>query len=289
MPQTLLILVDGLGLGPAGPDNPLTGGRFRELEAILAAAVPVDASMGVPGRPQSATGQTALITGCNAARALGMHKEGFPNAELKRIIQQHNVFRRLKERGYRCAFANAYFLRDRGGRLDTRRISVTTAATLAGIGWVRDEAYMERGEAVYQDVTRELLRARGYDGPVISEKQAASDLVRIAGRHDFTLFEYFQTDIAGHSCDRQRAEQVLGILDRFLAGVRRGCRESGLLLVLISDHGNIEDLGCSTHTLNPVPLFAEGPDAHRLRSGVRRLEELVPVLLELYPPRDPGI
>ncbi len=48
----LFVFVDGLGIGPPGPHNPFSaleeGPPFRFLAA--------DASLGVPGLPQSATG-----------------------------------------------------------------------------------------------------------------------------------------------------------------------------------------------------------------------------------------
>lgn len=245
--------------------------------------------MQVPGLPQSATGQTALLTGINAAQAAGGHREGFPGAELQEIIIQHNLFRRLRDRGYRCAFANAYYLRDRGGRIDPRRMSVTTVATLAGIGWVRDETYLERDEAVYQDLTRRVLRERGYTGRLISPEEAAGHLEKIAWQHDFTLFEFFQTDRAGHAQDREMAARVLRELERFLVALRDRVRQAGGLLLITSDHGNIEDLGCATHTRNPVPFFAEGPGAEQLMNGIRCLEEVTARLLKLYPSRQIAI
>ena len=40
---------------------------------------PVDPKLGVKGIPQSATGQTSLLTGVNAQGVLGYHKSGYPN------------------------------------------------------------------------------------------------------------------------------------------------------------------------------------------------------------------
>jgi len=287
VPTTLMVFVDGLGLGPPGPSNPIDAARFPALGAMLSKAVPLDATMGVAGLPQSATGQTALLTGVNAAGMLGRHREGFPNRELREIIAHHNIFARLRSRGYRCAFANAYYLGDIRTRGRPGRLSVTSVAVLSSLGWVRDETYLEKGEAVYQDITRETLRRRGYNGPVISADCAAEHLAGLARKHDFTLFEYFQTDIAGHSADTALARRVLGILDRFLGRVRQLLKKGGGLLVLTSDHGNIEDMRSPAHTDNPVPLFAEGPGSGLLRTRVRGLQDLVPAILELYPER-PG-
>ncbi len=71
-------------------------------------------------------------------------------------------------------------------------------------------------------------------------------------RYDFTLYEYFLTDKAGHTQDRDRCEQVLRDLDRFLAAYLEAA-PPGATTLLTSDHGNIEDLSTRSHTRNPVP------------------------------------
>ena len=71
----LLLFVDGVGLGERDPDkNPLLRARLRRLRVAqglpppdpTGLLVPTDACMGVPGLPQSATGQTAILAGVNA-------------------------------------------------------------------------------------------------------------------------------------------------------------------------------------------------------------------------------
>jgi hypothetical protein len=81
-------------------------------------------------------------------------------------------------------------------------------------------------------------------------------------------------------------DRVLRTLDRFLARVLAAWRGGRRLLVLASDHGNIEDLSTRTHTRNPVPLVAVGRGAARLSRRVRALDDFAPALLALYPPRD---
>ena len=83
-------------------------GRKRRAAARGGVAVLADACLGVPGRPQSATGQTTLLTGENAARALGRHLLGFPNLALREILTRRSLFRTLATQGRRTAFANAY-------------------------------------------------------------------------------------------------------------------------------------------------------------------------------------
>jgi 2,3-bisphosphoglycerate-independent phosphoglycerate mutase len=285
--KTVLVFIDGLGLGPADPAvNPIHSGVCPVLERLLAEqSVPVDACLGVPGLPQSATGQTALLTGVNAPALLGRHVEGFPGPELKAMVEQHNVFGKLLQRGYRPAFANAYHTESWTDAMRRKMQSVTTVMTLAALGEVRDTDLMLEGRAVYQDLTRASLQERGFDGPLTTPRQSAVDLKRIANEQDFTLFEYFQTDRKGHRGVLHDIHQVLALLDEFLAELIPFADQPGCLFLLTSDHGNIEDFSTRTHTTNPVPLVALGAGAEHFKPRVRKLTDFVPALMELYPGR----
>jgi 2,3-bisphosphoglycerate-independent phosphoglycerate mutase len=278
-----MVFVDGLGLGGSDPAvNPIASGCCPALAGLIAAhSVPLDAGLGVPGLPQSATGQTALLTGVNAAAKVGRHIEGFPGPELRAIIEEHNIFRRLLEAGRNATFANAYYVSDMDTVFKARMRSVTTIASLSAFGRVRDIQDMERNDAVYQDITRALLRERGYGGPLVAPADAAGHLLALARVHDFTLFEYFQTDRAGHKADMTAASAVLATLDGFLSVLIGTCAAEGIDLVLTSDHGNIEDTRTRTHTVNPVPLAAVGPDAERLKSKCRSLLDVTPAVLRI--------
>ncbi len=285
-PKALFILVDGLGIGLKDPDrNPVRYGVCPFLCGLLDGyAVPVDASMGVPGIPQSATGQTALFTGINAAREVGRHVEGFPGPVLREIIRGHNVYDILVRRGYCCTFANAYYLDDVEEVRHRRHQSVTTVAALKAFGTVRGRQEMLQGRAVYQDLTRVSLRERGYDGPLTSPAQSGRDLVSIARDHDFTVFEYFQTDRVAHKGTPKDVRAILAQFDAFLREAAGFAAEDpDHLLLLTSDHGNIEEARSPSHSINPVPLVAIGRGAEQLRDEVHSLPDFVPSLLRLYP------
>ncbi len=284
-PPILFVFIDGLGLGSEDPAvNPLADrARFAALGKLLADSVPLDASLGVPGLPQSATGQAALLTGLNAPRLMGRHIEGFPPPRLKALVKEHNIFSKLLAAGKTCTFANAYWLDD-VAHIPPRRESVTTVATLSAFGGVRGKAELLANRAVCHDLTREMIRAeRGYDGPLITPEEAADHLIGIAGDHDFTLFEFFQTDRAGHRGDREQVFQCLEKLDRFFAALLRF--RGGLLVT--SDHGNIEDLTVRTHTANPVPLFFQclensgrpGGPPRGIFQSLETIDQLTPAIL----------
>ena len=289
-PQALMIFVDGLGAGSSDSAvNPLAAGAAPVLVRYLKRfGHPMAADMGVPGLPQSATGQTALLTGCNAARFLGRHVEGFPGPRLRPIIREHNLFCRLLARGYRATFANAYYLESPSPLARRGFQSVTTVAALAAFGAVRDERAMAAGQAVSHDLTRQALRARGYGGPLRTPEEAADDLVRIAAEQDFTLFEFFETDRVGHRGSWDEAMAVLNRLDQFFARLSGRWRGGRRLLILTSDHGNIERMDIRTHTPNPAVFAASGWGAPHLRARVRRIEEVTSALMALFPPRSAG-
>lgn len=275
--KALFVFIDGLGLGSDDPSvNPLAcvkGGRSLSLlGSMLAQSIPLDASLGVLGLPQSATGQAALLTGINAPQLMGRHIEGFPPPRLKALVQENSIFFKLLAAGKTCTFANAYFIDD-VAQIPTKRESVTTVATLAAFGGVRGKDELSKNRAVYHDLTREALRPRGYSGPLISPEEAAGHLIDIAADHDFTLFEFFQTDHAGHSGDEQRVFQTLEKLDRFFAALSSF---DGLLL-MTSDHGNIEDLSTRTHTSNPVPLYASDSTFFQT---LERIDQFTPAVVE---------
>jgi hypothetical protein len=242
-------------------------------------ALPVDARLGVAGAPQSATGQTTLLTGVNAARIAGRHVEGFPGKELKQIIVEHNIFARMKAANLSATFANGYFVSGMSEVHNARFQSVTTVAALSAFGSVRDRHDIENNRAVYHDLTRESLLSRGYSGPVITPREAAQHLLAIAGSHDLTLFEYFQSDRAGHRADMAAACSVLALLDRFLETLLQQAPPRDMLLVVTSDHGNVEDLSTPLHTHNPVPFVAVGRGATKLQDGLDSLTDVTPALL----------
>ena len=95
--RVVFVFIDGVGLAPASSDNPLArhstptiddllGGsltleRRRLGEKVLLGAL--DATLGVEGLPQSATGQTALFTGVNAAAEVGNPSSAFLRIEIQ--------------------------------------------------------------------------------------------------------------------------------------------------------------------------------------------------------------
>lgn len=282
MNPVLLLFVDGLGLPPSSRDQTFPNRNSTPAlhEALTKHCVPLDACLGIPGLPQSATGQTAMLTGRNAPAVLGRHKEGFPNQQLRHLIRDNNIFLQLKQLGKSSTFANGYLARCAVDVQNLRTPSVTTVACMEAFGHVRYLDDLLKDNAVAHDLTRESLVPRGYDGPLISPEQAAMDLFKIACQYDFTLFEFFETDRAGHSGRPQQIASTLQKLDTFLKELMRHQVNSNLLLALTSDHGNIEEPTTRSHTRNPVPFVAIGHGADALLASARELTDVTPALIE---------
>lgn len=295
----LFLFVDGVGLAPAGHDNPLSDAPTPAINALLNGALtieragastrallrPLDATMGVAGMPQSGTGQTALLAGINAAALHGRHQPHFPPVALRSMLIERSIFRRLTAAGRRVAFANAFGVRywEALAARKLRRSASVIAAEGAGVR-LRSDHDLRIGSALTWDITGETIRASGGDAPAIAAHIAGERLARLTARYDLVFFETFLTDLAGHGRLAHRAtpdrsplsiaEQVHMAIER-VDGMIRGALDAlhpGDTLVLTSDHGNVESLSSLAHTRNPVPLLVVGPAASRFAPLVSIVE-----------------
>jgi len=287
--SVLLFFIDGLGIGSRGPFNPLDGlddsdplAVFRDEKLTTihdGVVVPTDACLGVEGRPQSASGQTTILTGINAPALLGYHKQGFPNAAMLEIIREHSIFLQLTRAGIEpITFANTYtqkFFEER-----PRWVSATTAAIEAGGLPFRRVADNRAGRAVFHDFTNAMLIERGEDVSPRTADEAATVLARIVSENRFTLYEYFITDKVGHAQDTEAAKSVLTNLAKLVRGVLAGIDLSRTSVILTSDHGNIEDLSSRNHTLNNVPTIVWGANKDRIANRIRNLADITPAIVE---------
>jgi hypothetical protein len=286
--SVLLFFIDGLGIGARGPFNPLDGlddadplavFRDEEPQTILEGiVVPTDPRLGVDGRPQSASGQTTILTGINAPQLLGYHKQGFPNADMRALIAEHSIFLQLSRAKVQATFANAYgsmFFSER-----PRWVSATTAAVEAAGLPFRTIEDLKAGQAVYQDFTNHFLIGKGVEVEPRSPAQAASVLSSIVAQNRFTLYEYFITDKVGHAQDLNAAKIVLRNLAEMIRELLARIDLNQTTVILTSDHGNIEDLSSRNHTLNDVPTIIWGAARERVASRVKTLADITPAIIE---------
>jgi hypothetical protein len=297
--RALLLFLDGVGIGSSDPRvNPvaaahlptfdrLLGGRGPLLgepgsEAAAARMAAVDACLGVDGLPQSGTGQTSLLAGVNAARLIGRHFGPWVHTGLRELLARDNLLSRARRAGRSAAFANAYpaaFLERSSARLLRRPAAPPFAASAAGV-LTRNETDLRAGNAVASEIEHTAWRERlDPTIPLITPAAAGAVLAGIASKADVTLFAHYATDTIGHTRELSSGVAAMERVDAFLCGLIEQM-PADLLLVVASDHGNIEDV-TAAHTRNTVPLIAIGPGADDVVTGAQSIAEVAPVLLRL--------
>jgi len=54
------------------------------------------------------------------------------------------------------------------------------------------------------------------------------------------------------------------------------------VLIITSDHGNLEDASVRTHTMNKVPVVVLGKKADSVNMQISSLVDIMPFVLELF-------
>ncbi len=276
--KVLFLFLDGVGLGSDDPQvNPLAFASMPNLEGLLggkrllidtapyegprASLIALDAQLNVPGLPQSATGQATLLTGRNIPAVLGYHYGPKPNPEIAAEIRKGSLFSRFRAGGLCCALLNAYPPRYFQAIQSGRRLysAIPLALTEAGISLKTEEDYYA-GNALAADFTGQGWRSQlGYkDSPILEPAQAGRKMAELSNNYDFSFFEYWVSDYAGHYQDMRMALDLLATFDGVLSGLLSTWDDNAGLILVTSDHGNMEDLSSRRHTLNPVPALLIG-------------------------------
>jgi len=288
--SVLLFFIDGLGIGERGEQNPLA--QVNDIEPLAhfknesseiifdGVLIATDARLGVEGRPQSASGQTTILTGINAPQILGVHKQGFPNQALRDVIAEHSIFLQLKTKNIEPnVFANAYtpkFFSEK-----PRWKSATTCAVEAADLQFRRLPDLLARKAVFHDFTNQSLKESGFEIPLFSPADAGEILAGLTKKYRFTLYEYFITDKIGHAQNFEKAEEYLPPLAQFVRETLEKVDLEKTTVILTSDHGNIEDLSIRTHTLNDVPTIVWDRRRDEAAKQIKDLSHITPMILNL--------
>ena len=271
------MFLDGVGLGSDDAlINPFARANLPYLQNLLggekmlastarfdgemASLLAVDASLGVKGLPQSATGQAVLLTGRNVPAEIGYHYGPKPDKATASHLQDGGIFGELSRAGKQAGLVNAYPPGYFHGIDSGKRIfsSIPLAVTKAGLPLFTSED-LKQGRAISADFTSRGWSERMHvpDIPVMTPQKSGSYLAALSKNYDFAFFEYWLTDYAGHGQDMEAAILLLENFDVVLGGLLDAWEEGDLLLIT-SDHGNLEDLSTRRHTSNPVPLLLVG-------------------------------
>ena len=304
--SVLFLFMDGVGLGVNDPAiNPFAAAKMPNLRNLLegrrllleslpkdgatwvtdrATLVSLDAGLGVPGAPQSATGQAVLLTGQNVPALLGYHYGPKPNPEVALFLRNGSLFRVIKQKHAQADLLNAYPPRYFHAIESGRRLysAIPLAVTSAGLP-LHTQADLAQGKALSADFTAEGWRTQlGIaEIPLLEPSQAGITLARLAQELDFAMFEYWLSDYAGHKQNMEQACQLLERFDQVLEGLLSTWNVEHGLIVITSDHGNLEDLSTRHHTRNPVPalIIAEPEDRQLFTENLHDLTRISPAIL----------
>lgn len=300
MKRVLFLFLDGVGLGSNdGTINPLVAAELPTLRHLLdgrpptastgrfsngiAHLIPADACMDVPGIPESASGQASILTGLNIPKSLGEHFGPRPDERIRPLLDQSSLFAQVRRRSLEPYFVNAYpqgyFDAIESGR---RKLSVVPYAAQVGGCRLLTADDMRRGEALSANFTGTGWRGElGYeDTPLYSAEEAGRRLWQIAEPYHFLFFEHWLTDYLGHFRAMEGAIEILEIFDGFLGGLIDAADLSSTLIIVTSDHGNVEDCSTRRHTLNPALTLVVGEDLGEIPSRIQRLDDFAPVVLD---------
>ncbi len=295
--SVLFVFLDGVGLGETNKEvNPFAaahtpflaewlGGKLtsslEEVSEEYFVFTRADATLGVDGLPQSATGQTTLLTGKNGATIMDRHYGPWPGPTLKRVLDEGTLFSGVVDAGKRAALANVYprgyFWALEHGK---QKLNVPVYAARAASVPLRTETDYADARAISADLTGKYLHAQN-GSPLRTPEEAGANLAALAAEFDFTFLDFWATDRAGHRWSFAESIKLVEQLDAFFSGLvsaleNREEKEEVTLLVT-SDHGNLEDKTTKSHTVNPVPLIAFGPAAH-LFQNVKSLLDVAPAV-----------
>ena len=298
----ILIFLDGIGLGENDPAvNPfavmntptlhsLSGGKrwlkdIGRVESERAIFLPTDTRLGVDKhRPASGSGQAAIVTGRNIPQEIGMHYGPKPNQEIRDILDQDNLFITLKNTGRSAALINPYPPRyfkviESGRRLP---ISIEYAVRAAGIPMLTEQDYYA-GNAISPDWTGEAWTSYlGYqDAPVYTPESAGQRLAELARQRDFTMFMTWFTDEIGHRGTVESGVEFMETTDRVFKGLLDSWSDEDGLIVLTSDHGNMEVVGDRRHSLNDIPTIAIGGGRALFAENFVSLADIAPGILRV--------
>lgn len=284
--RVIFIFIDGFGLGENDSTrNPIAAARTPGFDYIFenSGIIPVDTTLGVAGLPQSATGQTAIFTGVNASAVLGRHLSGQPTKTLVDIINENNIFKELIKRGFSVTYANVYrdsYLKEmRNPSSRKNRPSVTSVMGMSVNMEFRTVEDYKNCDGVYHDITGQLLAEGGFGVDPITPEEAARRLYRISRSYDFTLYEHFMTDIIGHKGNMELSVRAIELVDSFLGELVKLADMEKELIIITSDHGNIEDVKLKTHTMNKVPAIFIGKLPEKPELRLESLLDIMPAVI----------
>jgi hypothetical protein len=298
MRHILLIFMDGIGLGEDDRmTNPFAAAHTPTLDALAGGHrwlrstgrragtrslfIPTDPRMGIPGKPQSASGQAAIVTGRNIPALIGEHYGPRPNEAIRALLAEDNFFKQVVAHGKSAALIEGYPPRrfeeiERGKAL---RASYQEALHQAGLPMFGEDKIYS-GDALAVDWTGEGWRTHlGYtDSPIYTPHEGGRRMAQIAKHYDFAMFSHWMTDLVGHRGSLADGVRLVELFDAVMAGALEAWDDDDGLMIITSDHGNMEDLSHNKHTENDVPTVVIGRGREAFAAHISTLADIAPAM-----------
>lgn len=255
------LALDGVG----HPDDaPVKGSPWDQslptLRPLVGAGRALDAALGVPGLPQSGTGQACWLTGQDAVRVMGEHFGPQPGPTLQRLLRAHSLPARLAGTGARAALVNHYAPEYAASGASGRNRLGCFPYAFRSAGWpLNPPGVPLLGATLGLEYRAPWPRTR----PLTELTRAGQALAHAAPDWDLLVADLWFGDLLGHQGRPDTPPAVALAAREYLRGVDAlltGLLDAGARVVLSSDHGNLEDVQVKAHTLARVPFAGQGVD-----------------------------
>jgi 2,3-bisphosphoglycerate-independent phosphoglycerate mutase len=151
-------------------------------------------------------------------------------------------------------------------------------------------------ETVYPGEDRILVPSprdvRTYDQkPEMSAREVTDKLLAAlaSGRYGFTLVNFANPDMVGHTGILEAAVKAVKVVDECVGRLWQAAERQGMAMLVTADHGNCELMTdpvtgqpYTAHTLNPVPFILADPDLRGAKLRARGiLADVAPTALQV--------
>lgn len=221
---------------------------------------------------------------------------------MREVIKRENLLLKLKNIGVNSRFINTYpkhsdlfsepnikisktgemTFSDEFPAIFKRRISVTSSIIISNSEKPFDIKDLKDKRSLYQDYSNRSLLKHGLDLPVYSPEEAGEIIGSVSKNYDLILYEYFQTDIYAHRKSLKEKLELITNLDLLITRLISQLNEQTDTLLIISDHGNLEDASTKNHTLNLVPLIVWGKGKQKLINRINDISDITPSILDFF-------
>ncbi len=122
--------------------------------------------------------------------------------------------------------------------------------------------------------------------PEMSAQEIYDQLISEIAWYDFTVVNFANGDMVGHTWNMIAAEQAVKKLDKIIKDIIRFTKKNGIHLLITADHGNCEEMWNSehpktAHTTNLVPFWYIKDENVQPTKSTGWLSDIAPTILTL--------